>query len=163
MGKEPGLHNIQSTRFRCVTLLAVVFLAPISNLRQGKTFLLSFLLIRRLLKGFPTVYHVADEACNLFSDQVKGTKVDIESLFALGYNEKRVLWILTDGSLEKVQWKNLSLPWFIVASASPKVEASREWPKERSPCAYFMRNWEWGEIVAGSGNNHSLAFCGPAC
>lgn len=150
MGKECGLRGIRPLRLRCVTSLVVVFLGPISDLLQGKTFFLSYLLILRLLEGLPTVYQIPDEACYLFSNPGKGVKLDVESLFGPSYDERRVFRNLTDEALKNVQWKSSSSPWFILLAASPKmIEASREWAKERSPRKYFMRNWRWGEIVAG--------------
>jgi hypothetical protein len=78
--------------------------------------------------------------------------VDANFLFNLGGGAKRELWILTDEALVDSAWTDEDTPWFIVLAASPqKVKASRQWEKDRNPGMYFVRNWEWHEIVAAFG------------
>ena len=126
----------------------LVFLVLVSNLCQGKTWFLSYILVRRLLVGRPTVYRKNDGKCYLFSEWSKGREVNLEFLSTFSDSEKRELWILSDEALVDPEW-NWSNPWFVVLAASPqKVQASRQWEKDRNCGTHYMRNWEWDEIFA---------------
>ena len=125
-----------------------VFLVLVSNLCQGKTWFLSYILARRLLDGQPTVYRRSDGKCYLFSEWSKGREVNLEFLSTLSDNEKRELWILSDEALVDPEW-NSDHPWFVVLAVSPqKVKASRQWEKDRNCGAHYMNSWGWDEIFA---------------
>ncbi|KAG0127480.1 hypothetical protein HOY82DRAFT_541919 [Tuber indicum] len=118
---------------------------------SGKLFFLSYLLVRRLLAGQPTVFRSNDSHCYLFDSNSNGSKTDANSLFDLPEDRKRALWILTDEALTDGVW-NDSHSWFVVLAASPaKMKASRQWEKDRNVASRYMTNWGWDEIVA--------AFC----
>jgi hypothetical protein len=75
--------------------------------------------------------------------------VDLDTLSSLPDDAKRKLWILTDEPLEDPIWNNPGTLWFTVLAASPKkVEASRQWEKDRNVNVHFTSNWTWPEIVA---------------
>ncbi|RPB00673.1 hypothetical protein L873DRAFT_1788850 [Choiromyces venosus 120613-1] len=116
---------------------------------SGKSFFLSYLLVLRILKGQPTVFHFNDRHCYLFDSDSKGSKTDADSLFDLPENQKKVLWILMDEKLEDAGWNMKGHGWFVVQAASPKkVRNLRQWQKDRKVRSHYMSNWGWGEIVA---------------
>lgn len=122
-----------------------------SNLWQGKSWFLSYLLIRRLLRGQPTAYRMRDCHCYLFDEQSKGKEVDMKFLFCLKNDEKRKLWILTSEPLIKLRWARTSSPWFLVLAQPHELRKSRSsatWQRDRNCGVRYMRNWEWHEIYA---------------
>ena len=128
---------------------AVASLRSLSNLSQGKTWFLSYILARRLLAQRPTVYRRGDDECYLFSERSKGWKISLDFLCALSDDEKRDLWILTDNALVHAEWDFKIHPWFVVLAAAPRsITESRQWGKDRNPYVRYMRNWEWHEIFA---------------
>ncbi|KAG0130296.1 hypothetical protein HOY82DRAFT_382825 [Tuber indicum] len=124
----------------------------------GKTFFLSYLLVRRLQKRQPTVYRADDKSCFLFDEDTPGHEISSKSLSRLPPQKKRKLWVLTDETIQNPRWHMPTSGWFVVLAASPeKVKASRQWQKERNPDVYFMSPWEWPEIFAA----YSLGLAEP--
>ncbi|KAG0633397.1 hypothetical protein HOY80DRAFT_896565 [Tuber brumale] len=116
---------------------------------SGKSFFLSYLLVRRLLAGQPTAFRRNDNDCYLFNRDSNGSKTDANSLFDLPKDQKKALWILTDGALTNERWNMKGHGWFVVLAASPaKIKASRQWVKDRNVASRYMTNWKWEEIVA---------------
>ncbi|RPB03463.1 hypothetical protein L873DRAFT_1860351 [Choiromyces venosus 120613-1] len=116
---------------------------------SGKSFFLSYLLVLRILAGQPTIFRRNDSHYYLFDSNSHGSKTDANSLFDLSQDQKRVLWILTDGVLEGEGWNDKGHSWFGVLAVSPKnLRGSRKWVKDRNVGSRNMRKWEWDEIVA---------------
>ncbi|KAG0640762.1 hypothetical protein HOY80DRAFT_1115969 [Tuber brumale] len=116
---------------------------------SGKSFFLSYLLVRRLLEGQPTAFRIDDNICYLFDSSSNGVKTDANCLFGLPEDRKKGLWILTDGVLTGARWNMMNHGWFVVLAASPaKVGASNQWKKDRNVASRYMSNWEWDEIIA---------------
>jgi len=115
----------------------------------GKTYFLSYLLVRRLMKRKPTVYRTSDNMCFLFDEKSHGDEITLHALARLDRHRMRKLWILTDERITDPVWNMPTASWFIVLAASPKkVEASNDWKKKRTPEVYFMSPWKWAEMFA---------------
>ena len=124
---------------------------PNSNIfnLKGKSFFLTYLLIKRLIKREPTVYRCNDSVCYLFDDEYKGKEVTVDILFNEAKVNNRRIWILTDGVLDDERWNILYHDWFVVLAASPaKLQASSQWEKDRNVGVCYMTNWTWSEIFA---------------
>ena len=140
----------------CNSVAVCCFFGLVSDLRQGKTWFLSYILARRLLARRPTVFRTRDKACFLFSERSMGKRVDADDLFAIDSSEKRQLWILTGEALTDPEWRRPDHQWFVLLAASPqKIQASRQWVKDRNPGVHYILNWEWHEIFA------AYRYCAP--
>ncbi|PUU81807.1 hypothetical protein B9Z19DRAFT_970635 [Tuber borchii] len=116
---------------------------------SGKQYFFDYLLVRRISASQATAVRINDSECYLFNANSHGRKTDASTLFALPDKEKRMLWILTGECIDDARWYNNGHGWFVVLAASPaKVTASRQWVKERNPGVWYMKNWQWDEIVA---------------
>jgi len=133
----------------CGGYLVCHFSALANSNVLGKSFFLSYLLVRRLLRSQPTVYRRGDDCCYIFQEDTAGIMVDARHLFGLPGDQKRKLWILTDETLDNPQWQDGTHEWFVILAASPKkVRDSKQWAKDRNIGVRYMSNWGWEEIFA---------------
>jgi len=148
--KEVRLSNIRPAWYRYILITSPFFILKFNlNFVIGKTCFLSYLLFRRLQERLPTIYRVDDRSCFLFDDHSKGEQISIDKLAHMPSAKKRMLWVLTDESLQSSSWYSSTSGWFVVLAASPcKLSQSKKWKSERNVHEYYMSNWEWSELYA---------------
>jgi len=101
------------------------------------------------MAGQPTAFRNNDSDCYLFDSISHGSETDANFLFHLPKDRKKALWLLTDGALTDERWNKKNHNWFVVLAASPaKMQASKQWKKDRNAGVRYMTNWGWDEIVA---------------
>jgi hypothetical protein len=122
----------------------------------GKTWFLSYVLVRRLLEGKPTIFQVpkrldragdfAEATHYLLNGDGVHPMPDSPSLSELADPE---IWVLADeypvGAAQESTHK-----WLVVVTSSPRKENHHYLIKEYSPRTYYLPAWDLEEIVAAA-------------
>ena len=110
----------------------------------GKSFYLSYLLVKCLLRGQQVIFQKAGSYCYLFDE--KGVQeFTVDELYNLDYSSNPSIWALFDTN--PPPWiVNADLKWFIIHASSPVKKNYKQWVKQRGGIKYYMSAWSWGEI-----------------
>jgi hypothetical protein len=123
----------------------------------GKTWFLSYVLVRRLLEGQPTIFQVAD---NFRGDSgcIDGTHylIDGNGVRQMGkrpplYELKNpAIWVLADQMPVGAPRRVNEHRWLVVVTSSPRESNNAQLLKHHSPQQYYLPTWDWKEIVAAA-------------
>jgi hypothetical protein len=121
----------------------------------GKTWFLTYVLIRRLLEGKPTIFQVAKRSVGAleFTDAThylingKGVHPLPHSPSFSQLNDPEI-WVLADQKLVGVA-RNTNNSWMVVVTCSP-LEENYPDIANRYPNKLILPVWEWEEIVAAA-------------
>jgi hypothetical protein len=122
----------------------------------GKTCFLTYVLVRRLLEGKPTIFQFADrfpsavnfaEATHYLINRNGVRHMATPSLSELADPE---IWVLADqkpiGAPEKARRHN----WLVVVTRSPRESNYHYLAKESMPKTFYLPPWDWEEVVAAA-------------
>jgi len=122
----------------------------------GKTWFLSYVLVRRLLEGKPTIFQVANHLSNPvgFTEAthylINGNGVhpmpDTPSFSELNNPE---IWVLAD-QMPVGAARTADHSWLVVVSSSPRKENIHRLNKDYAPQTYYLPAWDWEEVVAAA-------------
>jgi hypothetical protein len=122
----------------------------------GKKWFLSYVLVRRLLEGKPTIFQAADYA----NDDVTVTTATHYLINANGVHPMPdspsvselmdpEIWVLADhhpvGAAGQVGHN-----WLVVVTSSPRKRNNHYLIKNFSPRQYYLPPWDWEEVVAAA-------------
>jgi hypothetical protein len=123
----------------------------------GKTWFLTYVLVRRLLEGKTTIFQFGE---NFGGDRgfIAATHYLIDGNGVRVMNERPLsselrnpdIWVLADqtpfGRPRQVTEHN----WLVVVTSSPREANYKHIVKECSPKTYYLPTWRWHEVVAAA-------------
>jgi hypothetical protein len=119
----------------------------------GKTWFLTYVLVRRLLEGKPTIFQLAqfDSAnpnpTHYLVDRNGVRQMDSPSLGELRNPD---IWVLADQKPEGVPREAGEHNWLVVVTSSPQEDNYHYIVKQYSPKKFYLPAWEWEEVVAAA-------------
>ena len=123
----------------------------------GKTWFLSYALVRRLLEGKPTIFQAANGVTDDNFDSTAATHylIDAIGVHPMPYSPSDAvlqdpqIWVLADhhpvGAARQSDHN-----WLVVVTSSPRKENNHYLIKEYSPRKYYLPAWDWQEVVAAA-------------
>jgi hypothetical protein len=126
----------------------------------GKTWFLSYVLVRRLLEGKPTIYQVAKHLGNPvdFTEAthylINGNGVHLmpdTPSFSVSNNPD--IWVLADQRPVGAA-RTGDHSWLVIVSSSPRKDNIHRLIKEFSAQKYYLPAWDWEEVVAAAYVQH---------
>jgi hypothetical protein len=120
----------------------------------GKTWFLSYVLVRRLLEGKPTIFQVNGDAVDFVDAThylIDENGVNQMESFAL--TELRMdpeIWALADQKPVGPPRRVINHNWLVVMTSAPLEENYRRLVKEFSPETFYLPAWDWEEILAAA-------------
>ncbi|KAI5813435.1 hypothetical protein BZA77DRAFT_119709 [Pyronema omphalodes] len=123
----------------------------------GKSLFLSYLLVKRLLLGQPTIFQVSERVDGVtdctnvvhFLIDDCGVRPMDDPLFAEVSGNSNI-WVLADQKPVGYPRQLHNHQWLLIVSSSPRVDNLKTLVKEYAPRQFVMSAWSWGEIVAAS-------------
>jgi hypothetical protein len=122
----------------------------------GKTWFLSYVLVRRLLEGKPTIFQVAKHLGNplefteathyLINANGVHRMPDTPSFSELNNPE---IWVLADRRPVGAA-RTADHCWLVVVSSSPRKENVHRLNKDYAPQKYYLPVWDWEEVLAAA-------------
>jgi len=120
----------------------------------GKTWFLSYVLVRRLLEGKPTVFQLAkfdsaskSNSTHCLLDENGVRQIDSASIDKLRNPD---IWVLADqkpvGAPRLAGGRN----WLVVVTSSPRESNYHYLVKEYGPRTFYLPTWDWEEVVAAA-------------
>jgi hypothetical protein len=122
----------------------------------GKTWFLSYLLVRRLLGGKPTILQVSErlegsadlcEAVHYLLDDHGVRQMDAEMFESMASNTE--IWVLADQKAVGHPRYFRHHQWLVIITSSPNEENFKYLKKDYCPKEFFFPVWTWQEVVAG--------------
>jgi len=123
----------------------------------GKTWFLSYVLMRRLLEGKPTIFQAGRNsggdggftaAAHYFIDMHGVRLMDNEQLDS--DSDEAGVWVLADQKPIGAQEMAKNQRWLVVVTSSPRPSNYKYIVKEYSPRMFYLPTWEWDEVVAAA-------------
>jgi len=123
----------------------------------GKTWFLSYVLVRRLLEGKPTIFQVGKNrgsdgrhtAAAHYLINGNGVCLVDEGLLD-SESDNAGIWVLADqrpiGAPENAE----NHRWLVVVTSSPRKENYHYLVKEYMPRTFYLPTWDWHEVVAAA-------------
>ena len=121
----------------------------------GKTWFLSYVLVRRLLEGKPTIFQ---DCTTLGGDSVFTAATDYlidgngvrkmavrPSLFELNNSD---IWVLADRTPFGKPREFGEHKWLVVLTTTPREADYKKIVRKCSPRKFYLPTWDWGEVVA---------------
>jgi hypothetical protein len=123
----------------------------------GKTWFLSYVLVRRLLEGKPIIFQVAsNRGGNSRLNAVTHYLIDgngvreLEERLPLFQLKNSDIWVLADQTPFGKPRSLTEHNWLVVVTSSPRVANYKYIVKECSPERYYLPTWDWDEVVAAT-------------
>jgi hypothetical protein len=120
----------------------------------GVTWFLSYVLVRRLLEGKPTIFQATGDAVDFISAThylIDGNGVHrMESFAPSELRKDPEIWALADQKPVGPPRRAIGHSWLVVVTSSPREENYRHLDKEFSPEKYYLPAWDWEEVVAAA-------------
>jgi hypothetical protein len=120
----------------------------------GKTWFLSYVLVRRLLEGKPTIFQLADfdsaNCVNATHYLIDGNGVRQMDSPSFGELRNPDIWVLADQKPVGAPRRAGGHNWLVVVTSSPRKDNYHYLDKEYSPRKYYLPAWEWDEVVAAA-------------
>jgi hypothetical protein len=123
----------------------------------GKTWFLSYVLVRRLLEGKPIIFQVAS---NLGGDSrlnaathylIDGNGVrELEERPPFFQLKNSDIWVLADQTPFGKPRELAEHQWLVVVTSSPREANYKYIVRECSPEMYYLPTWDWDEVVAAA-------------
>jgi hypothetical protein len=122
----------------------------------GKTWFLSYLLVRRLLGGKPTIIQVSErqegsadlcEAVHYLLDEHGVREMDAAMFESVRSNTE--IWVLDDQKAVGLARYFRYQQWLVIVTSSPNKENFKYLKKDYCRREFFLPVWTWQEIVAG--------------
>ncbi|KAF8428246.1 hypothetical protein EV426DRAFT_571573 [Tirmania nivea] len=110
----------------------------------GKSFLLSYLLVYRLLQGLPTIFQQAGSAHYYFFNSNGVTVIPLRSEH-YATNDHNI-WALVDTKPDPTLWSSTS--WLIIQASSPRLDNYKAFRKHANAKLIYMDVWSWWELRA---------------
>jgi hypothetical protein len=123
----------------------------------GKTWFLSYVLVRRLLEGKPTIFQVADnfrgdngfaDATHYLIDADGVRRMDKRPPFFELINPD--IWVLAAQMPVGAPRRVREHRWLVVVTSEPREADFKDLVKDHSPQQYYLPTWDWGEIMAAA-------------
>jgi hypothetical protein len=123
----------------------------------GKTWFLTYVLVRRLLEGKPTIFQVAkhfDGDVN-FSDAThylineNGVHQMPDSL-SVPEMDNPDIWVLADQKPVGAPWLVGEHNWLVVVTPEPREANYHYLVKRFSPQTFYLPTWDWEEVAAAA-------------
>jgi hypothetical protein len=119
----------------------------------GKSSFLTYVLVRRLLEGKPTIFQLAQfdsanpNTTHYLVDRNGVRQMDSPSL---GEIRNPDIWVLADQKPEGVARLAGAHNWLVVVTPSPREDNYHYLVKQYSPEKFYLPAWEWEEVVAAA-------------
>jgi hypothetical protein len=118
----------------------------------GMAWFLSYVLVRRLLEGKPTIFQVTGGAVD-FTDAthylIDGNGVhEMESFAPSELRLNPEVWALADRKPVGPPRRAIGHRWLVVVTSSPREENNQDLVDEFSPQKYYFPAWDWEEVMA---------------
>jgi len=123
----------------------------------GKTWFLSYVLVRRLLEGKPTIFQEGENsggdsvftaAAHYLINGNGVSKMNQEQIDSELH--KAEIWVLADqkpyGAPQKAKYHK----WLVVVTSSPRKDNYKQIVKDYSPQKFYLPTWDWDEVVAAA-------------
>jgi hypothetical protein len=120
----------------------------------GKTWFLTYVLVRRLLEGKPTIFQLADfdgasntSATHYLIDGYGIRRMDSPSVGELRNPD---IWVLADQKPVGAPRRAGDHNWLVVVTSSPREDNYHYVVKQYRPQKYYLPTWDWQEVVAAA-------------
>jgi hypothetical protein len=120
----------------------------------GKTWFLTYVLVRRLLEGKPTIFQLADfdgasntSATHYLIDGYGIRRMDSPSVGELRNPD---IWVLADQKPVGAPRQAGDHNWLVVVTSSPREDNYHYVVKQYRPQKYYLPTWDWQEVVAAA-------------
>jgi len=123
----------------------------------GKTWFLSYVLVRRLLEGKPTIFQNGegfgadsrfDEVTHYLINENGAHQMDEVKL---RLEEKKAdIWVLADQTPKGKPRQSEEHNWLVVVTSSPREANYKYIVKNYSPQKFYLPTWDWDEVVAAA-------------
>ena len=123
----------------------------------GKTWFLSYVLVRRLLEGKRTIFQEGENPSgdSMFTTAahylINGngvSKMDKEQIDSA--LDKAEIWVLADQNPFGVPQKAKYHKWLVVVTSSPQKDNYKQIVRDYSPRKFYFPTWDWDEVVAAA-------------
>jgi hypothetical protein len=123
----------------------------------GKTWFLTYVLVRRLLEGMPTIFQVAKRSdgdggvTGATHYLINGNGVHLlpdPPPASERYNPE--IWVLADRKPVGIPREAPDHSWLVVVASSPREVNYHYLVKDYSPQKFYLPAWDWEEVVAAA-------------
>jgi len=123
----------------------------------GKTWFLSYVLVRRLLEGKPTIFQDGENfgpdsrfaAVGHYLINENGVHQMDKAKFRLE-EKKADIWVLADQTPKGKPRQSEEHNWLVVVTSSPREANYKYIVKNYSPQTFYLPTWDWDEVVAAA-------------
>jgi hypothetical protein len=122
----------------------------------GKTWFLTYVLVRRILEGKPTIFQVANpfRGAGDLTDEthylINGNGVRQMATPTLSELEDPDIWVLADQKPVGAPRHARIHRWLVVVTSSPRESNYHYVVKEYSPRTFYLPPWDWKEVAAAA-------------
>ena len=120
----------------------------------GTTWFLTYVLVRRLMEGKPTIFQLADFDLDAHTEPIHYLidKNGVRHMDSPSFSEmdNPDIWVLADRKPLRQPRFAEDHNWLVVVTSSPREDNYYYICKEYSPVKYYLPVWDWEEVVAAA-------------